>query len=196
MNFKKLFLLLAFASVLTIGCTQNVASNELSANGQQVETSTKTTSQAAVQQEDDDQPPAPPSDEEPVTAKAAVSSNEFVGLWREFSSRMFYDIGGGGAVGSGSGQPLELNSDGTWKFGVSTGKWGVEEIKEEDWTAWQVQAYGPKRKIILENWNKAIASGPVEESEGRIDFFWVIYRVEPPTVSSAGQVQIKYGHAS
>ncbi len=151
--------------------------------------------------DDDDEPPALPSDENKETSinalkESSINPGEFVGLWRAFSSRLFYDAGGGGAVGSGTGQPLEINAEGSWQLSTSAGTWKIENIKEEDWKTWNIDSYGPKRKIVLDNWNSAIASGPVEESDGRVDFFWVIYRAEPPIVSAPGQVQAKYGHAS
>ncbi len=151
---------------------------------------------------DDEELPALPADDEATgnteSANAASLNNpsEFVGLWRAFSSRLFYDVGGGGAVGSGTGKPLEINADGTWQFSTSAGTWAVDDIQPEDWTKWGINAYGPTRKVTLSNWDKGTADGPVEEADGNVDFFWVIYRVGPPTVGSPGQVQAKYGHAS
>ncbi len=121
---------------------------------------------------------------------------ELIGSWRALSSRIFYDIGGGGALGSGTGRPLEINQDGSWQFGTSAGTWAIEEIKENDWKKWNINSYGPKKKIVLDKWNGDSADGPIEESDSKVDFFWVIYKTGPPTVSSKGQVQAKYGHAN
>ncbi|GEM_PF-1523020 len=143
-----------------------------------------------------DQPPLLPSDLSQPGLTSTTTSKEFVGVWRQFSSRMFYDSGGGGALGTPSGVSLELTSDGIWKFSSSTGKWHVETIQDADWKKWGSEPYGPTRKMVLDGWNKDVADGPIEESNGNVDFFWVMYRVGPPTVGSPGQVQVKYGHAS
>lgn len=121
---------------------------------------------------------------------------ELLGLWRVFSSRLFYDVGGSGVVGSGTGHPLEINKDGTWQLSTSAGTWKVQSINEDDWKTWNVPSYGPKRKIVLDKWNGGTGNGPIEESNDGVDFFWIIYRAEPPIVSSSGQVQAKYGHAN
>ncbi|MBI4052723.1 MAG: hypothetical protein HY394_01670 [Candidatus Diapherotrites archaeon] len=210
MKFKNLALLALLALILLAGCTQfPQTAKSADAGGKQ----------AAI--EDSDLPPAPPSDNEEIQAIAedesdappaipseedeipgieagkASQSNpqEFAGSWRALSSRLFYDAGGGGDVGSGTGHRLEINADGTWQFSSSAGKWSVAAIEDADWTKWKVDSYGPARKIVLDNWNGGIADGPIEESDGQVDFIWLIYRAEPPTVSAPGQVQAKYGHA-
>ncbi len=148
----------------------------------------------------DDETPVAPQEKESTDAKIPPQADpvahpkELVGSWRALSSRIFYDIGGGGALGSGTGRPLEINQDGSWQFGTSAGTWEVVEIKVEDWKKWNVSAYGPKKKMVLSKWNKNGADGPIEESDSKVDFFWVIYKAEPPTVSAAGQIQVKYGH--
>ncbi len=121
---------------------------------------------------------------------------KLVGEWRIYSSFMYFDAGGaeGNLNSSVSSRLLKLNSDGGWEFGSSSGKWTVSEITEEDWQNWGVDAYGPARKITLNGWSGSKGDGPIEETEERIDFFWVIYRAEPPVVTRAGQVQTKFGH--
>lgn len=117
---------------------------------------------------------------------------KLVGEWRIYSETIFYDAGGsGGAVPVT--RLLELNSDGTWEFGDSKGSWSVSAVSEKDWVEWGVDSYGPTRKIVLSGWSGGEADGPIEEGEERIDFFWVIYRAEPPLVENPGQVQIKFG---
>src|SRR4030066_1335779 len=117
-----------------------------------------------------------------------------VGLWRVYSERIFYDIGGGGALGIPVTRNLEIISDGTWKFGNSKGTWVISGIIEDDWKKWGIPPYGPKRKITLKGWNDAIADGPVEETERSVDFIWVIYHVMPPLVQNAGTAWLKFGH--
>lgn len=117
-----------------------------------------------------------------------------LGSWRVYSERIYYDIGGGGALGIPTTRRLELLSGGRWKFGDSEGKFTVPEITGEDWARWGVNSYGPSRKIILDGWNGATADGPIEETAGQVDFIWVIYHVEPPTVQNPGTVWLKFGH--
>jgi hypothetical protein len=117
------------------------------------------------------------------------------GSWRVFSSRLFYDRGGAGALGARSYTLLELSEDGSWRYGPSAGSWSVGKATERDWKAWGVEPYGPTRKLILEGWSGTRASGPIEETDGRIDFLWVIYRVEPPRASAPGTVHMKLGAA-
>lgn len=118
---------------------------------------------------------------------------EFVGLWRVYSSRLFYDSGGGGSIGTDSSTKLELQNNGKWNYGSSSGTWKTELINSNDWGKWQIESYGPTRKLILNEWKGSIADGPVEESNN-IDFLWVIYRSEPPLTSAPGTVNMKFGH--
>lgn len=132
-------------------------------------------------------------DQQPLLNKPVDTA--FVGFWRVFSERIFYDIGGAGALGLPVTRNLELSSDGTWSFGDSTGPWEVTEITEEDWARWDIDPYGPTRKITLYNWNDGIGDGPVEESDEIVDFIWVVYHVEPPLVENAGTVWLKFGQS-
>ncbi|MBI3033878.1 LpqN/LpqT family lipoprotein [Candidatus Woesearchaeota archaeon] len=122
-----------------------------------------------------------------------AQASQFSGKWRVYSERIFYDIGGAGALGIPVSRNLEIK-DGSWNFGDSNGKWTVNKITPEDWARWGIESYGPAKKMTLDGWNKGIADGPVEESGGNIDFIWVIYHVEPPQVQNAGTVWIKFGH--
>ncbi len=119
----------------------------------------------------------------------------FVGSWRIFSERIFYDIGGAGSAAVPVTRNLELLKDGTWKFGDSQGTWTLTEITNEDWSRWGINSYGPTRKIILDKWNKATADGPIEETKDYVDFIWAIYHVEPPLVQNAGTIWMKFGHS-
>jgi len=116
------------------------------------------------------------------------------GEWRVYSETLFYDAGGSGGSDSGASttRMLVLKDDGAWEFGSSGGSWYVTSIDPSDWDRWGSAPYGPERKIVLEGWNGDMGDGPVEEYEGGIDFFWVIYRVDAPY---PGTVQMKFGHA-
>ncbi len=152
------------------------------------------------------QPPSPPqriSTQQPASTPAPTASNSaaptndaLVGTWSVYSSRIFYDAGGAGAEGT-SYQTISMSQQGTWDFGGSTGKWSVQPITDADWAKWKVPSYGPKYKMVLEGWNNATADGPIEmdpKVQGYVDFFWTIYRVSPPLVQNAGQIQTKFGH--
>ena len=221
LSFKKVLILLLVLSILLIGCSESSWDTTPDASGENEADdgglSDDETPPAppgdnedgeSISDEDiplppdddnDELPVFPPDDEESIDDKALTASSsansEFIGLWRAFSSRLFYDVGGGGAVGSDTGHPLEINDDGSWQLSTSAGKWRVESIQDGDWKSWGIDAYGPSKKMVLDNWNGKTASGPVEESNGGVDFFWVIYRAEPPVVSAPGQVQAKYGRA-
>lgn len=118
------------------------------------------------------------------------------GKWRAYSEAIYYDNGGSNYLNRATTRQLILDTDGTWEFGASKGKWKIEAITDSDWEKWETSSYGPTRKIVLDGWNDSIGDGPIEESESRIDFLWLIYREEPPTVSPPGQIQIKFGHSN
>ena len=131
----------------------------------------------------------------PLTSCFGDSSNsDLVGKWRTYSSRIFYDIGGGGSWNGLAGHQLELALNGTWNFGTSVGTFSIQIISNSDWKRWNISPYGPKMKIVLSGWNGTRGEGPIEESNGRVDFIWVIYPVVPPLVQNPGTVWIKFGH--
>ena len=132
---------------------------------------------------------------EKAATSVADADPAFVGSWRIFSERIFYDIGGAGSSIVPVTRNLELLKSGTWKFGDSQGTWTVTEITNDDWTRWGVNPYGPTRKMRLDKWNKAVADGPIEENKGYVDFIWVIYHVEPPLVQNPGNIWLKFGHS-
>ncbi len=137
--------------------------------------------------------PVQPAPENPQNNVAANS--EFAGRWRAYSEAIFYDSGGSKYLDRAVTRVLEIKADGTWAFGTSSGTWKVDPVSFADWQKWDTSDYGPTRKMTLNGWNGGVADGPIEETESRVDFIWVIYKEEPPTVSSPGQVQIKFGHA-
>lgn len=122
--------------------------------------------------------------------KAENIDKNLVGSWRPFSEAIFYDNGGNNFITPVS-RRIELSADGTWTFGSSSGTWSVAPISNSDWSTWKVSSYGPNRKILLDGWNKGIASGPIEESSA-IDFFWVIYHSDMSM--GPATIQMKFGH--
>ncbi len=126
----------------------------------------------------------------------AVSLTPFLGRWRVYSARLFYDAGGASGISTPVSRLLTLAANGTWKYGPSTGKWSIQSIKSADWKRWESQAYGPTRKIVFVGWSKGTVDGPIEGAHGRVDFFWMIYHVRPPVVTNSGIVEIKFGHAN
>lgn len=123
------------------------------------------------------------------SSKGSIDS-ALVGSWRPYSEAIYYDSGGNDITTPVS-RYLELKSDGTWAFGSSSGTWSVSSIMSSDWSSWGISSYGPARKIILNNWNKGTATGPLEES-GRVDFIWVVYRYESASLGPA-TIWIKFG---
>lgn len=129
------------------------------------------------------------------SAPGGSDASLFVDNWRVYSSRLYYDMGGGGSLGGTSSRYLELFANGKWQYGSSAGTWSLSAITGSDWKRWGVEAYGPTRKIVLSGWSEGAADGPVEESQGHVDFIWVIYRAVPPTVQAPGSVWLKFGHS-
>lgn len=209
---KKLLLpsLLLLAGLLLLGCIGSQQDGQQKTGGEQATAAAQQTrGELGVFEDDSEEPPGLPSREKggvpalPEDGKtevqaeptSALADGGFEGLWRVFSSRIFYDIGGAGGM-TGTTRTLELDGEGNWAFGSSHGKWSVQPISSGDWEKWGIEPYGPTKKIILEEWNGRGADGPVEESGGNTDFFWAIYPVEPPEVENAGTVQTKFGHAN
>lgn len=120
----------------------------------------------------------------------------FAGAWRVFSATLFFDAGGSTGAGDATtvSRRLQLAANGTWEFGTSRGRWAVAPVAAADWARWGIASYGPTRKVTLQGWAGGDADGPVEEAGGRVDFFWVLYRAAPPTVSAPGIVHMKFGH--
>ncbi len=72
---------------------------------------------------------------------------------------------------------LEIKKDKSWVFGTSQGTWSVMPIEEQDWTKWVLPNSKATHKIIMANWNKKDADGPIELSGGQVRFFEVSYLV-------------------
>jgi hypothetical protein len=136
-----------------------------------------------------------------IAADAGAHPTDFVGSWRVFSERIFYDLGGAGAwtsasAGTATTRLLEIHADGKWDFGSSKGTWEVQPIGPTDWQRWRVKPYGPTRKMVLSHWHGSDDSiGAIEETS-RVNFFWVRYHVEPPLVHKPGTIKMKFGHAA
>lgn len=133
-----------------------------------------------------------------VAGKAAVSAGtvdaSLAGEWRVLSQAIYFDNG----LTSKDAKLvpittlLEVSADGSWKFGSSGGAWSVATIGDSDWTGWQIASYGPTRKIQVSGWSDGTNGGPIEESTGPVDYFWMIY----PYTSDAngpGTVWMKFG---
>jgi hypothetical protein len=129
---------------------------------------------------------------DPVNPSTSAG-NDVAGQWRVLSARIYYDEGGGGDLSNTITHRLDLSSTGTWSFSTSSGSFDLSSIINDDWARWGVNSYGPARKIVLQGWNASSADGPIEESNGNVDYLWVIYRVEPPVVSNAGTIWLKFG---
>ncbi len=123
---------------------------------------------------------------------SAMDRDLLTGEWRVYSQTLFYDAGGSGGADASSSSTtrLRLGSDGTWRFGRSRGTWRVAPTDDDAWERWGVEAYGPEMRVVLDGWGGEGADGPIETDGGRVDFLWVIYRVEEP---SPGTVQMKFG---
>ncbi len=133
-----------------------------------------------------------PASPTPAPAQTSMAP-ELVRKWRVYSQAVYYDSGGHNFLETPATTLLQLNADQTWTFSSSSGTWSAQAIEESDWLKWGVPSYGPTRKLVLVGWNGETNDGPIEESEARVDFMWVIYRVGPPAVSSPAQIQMKFG---
>lgn len=128
----------------------------------------------------------------PATAANGSSSlpSNLQGTWQVGSSAFYYDAGGGGAY-SGGTYALTLSANG-WTYGSSSGSATTSPITSGDWARWNETAYGPTQKLTLDGWNGGTADGPIEaESNGTVDFVWVIYHVQSP---EPGSVWLKFEH--
>jgi len=95
-----------------------------------------------------------------------------------------------GSIGSIEGfHQMELYAD-TWVYEGNYSEWEVEFITDSDWEKWGIEEGLAERKIVLQDWIGGAADGPIDEEEGRMKMFTIIYR----TVDSgkAGQVQLRF----
>lgn len=89
---------------------------------------------------------------------------------------------------------LVLDASGSWQFGSSSGTWGVSDIVDSDWTTWGTSAYGPTRKITLNGWNNSTSTGPIDETNGVVDYLWAIYGYTSDT-NGPGTMWMKFGRS-
>ena len=132
--------------------------------------------------------PNPQTPQPTPTPAAGSLEDALVGTWRNYTDTK-------------STRMLELRADKTWSFGSSNGSWHVEPIQPGDWEPWGMAPeilapYYPTQKIVVEGWNRGTASGPIEEGDLGIDFFFVVYQVGPPIVSRPALAQLKFGRFS
>ncbi|MBI3032702.1 hypothetical protein HYY69_04460 [Candidatus Woesearchaeota archaeon] len=145
------------------------------------------------------QPPQPPLIPTPSPPqKGTLTNQNLAGSWRIYSQAIFYDKGGN-SISPPLSRRFELKSDGTWEWGNSKGTWEIKLIEPEDWKKWSLQSYGPTSKIVFKNWVPGWSDGPIEESQGSVDFMWLIFRGQstkgdaPPDY---GTIQMKLGHST
>jgi hypothetical protein len=125
--------------------------------------------------------------------RSTVQACGLAGDFRVYSSRIDYAAGGAGVMPSTT-RRLTLTGN-RWRFGSSSGTFRVATITAADWKRWGVEKYGPTKKVVFLRWSGTTASGPIEGSARRADFFWLIYAARPPVVRDAGTVWLKLGHA-
>lgn len=131
------------------------------------------------------------NNDDPGSGGTGQPDAKLAGSWRVYSEYLYYDAGGGSTVTPVTTK-LNLNADGTWQFGSSSGTWGVASITSSDWAKWGISPYGTtSRKIVLNNWAGGTADGPIDETSSGVDFIWVVYRVSQP---DPGTVWVKFGH--
>jgi hypothetical protein len=131
-------------------------------------------------------------------ALKAIFTKQLAGSWAVDYSRTFYDDG----VIETRQEPsrsLRIAPNGAWIFGRNTGSWRVEQITPSDRTDWGLSPFGTTHKIVLYGWYSGVVSGPVKidpKRPGKVDSFWLIYRIKPPMVKKPGQVRTKFGNSS
>lgn len=128
---------------------------------------------------------------------SGATDKSLTGDWRVISAVLYYDNGKNtkDVKITLPTRRLTVGEDGKWQFGSSNGAWTVSAIEDADWKGWGIEAYGPTRKIVLNGWSGDTSKGPIEESTGPVDFFWVIYRYTSDT-SGPGTVWMKFGKDS
>lgn len=129
-----------------------------------------------------------------TTTSGGTTDKSLAGDWRVLSAVVYFTNGktSRDVKTTLPTRRLTVGADGSWQFGSSNGTWTVSSIEDADWTSWGVGAYGPTRKLVVNNWSNGTSKGPIEESTGPIDFFWVIY---PYTSDGYGEgtVWMKFG---
>ncbi len=116
--------------------------------------------------------------------------SRLVGTWRQYSARYDYDAGGAAVSDTPLSDNLVIKPDGTWSYGTSKGSISSSKLTPDDTKKWGGMS-DVQIKVVLNGWEKGTAEGPVQESGGRVNFIWVIYRVTSPR---PGTVSLKFGH--
>lgn len=114
------------------------------------------------------------------------------GGWQVLQESICYQAGGCN-VGSNAFDTLNINSDGTWSFGGSSGKWSVSQTTTDDASQWSYALADPSTtttkfpyKITLDGWNGGSATGPLElSSDNIVNFIWLIYPYDKSTIGPA-----------
>ena len=87
---------------------------------------------------------------------------------------------------------MEIKADKTWTFGTLKGTWKALPIEDSDWTKWNVNPYGPRKKIVLDKFGDGEASGPIEVHQGQVSFFWLMYKITNSETGQQSPVQKKF----
>jgi|GEM_PF-6929220 len=84
---------------------------------------------------------------------------------------------------------LEIKEDKSWVFGTSKGTWSVAPIGEKDWDKWILPNSKATHKMMMVNWNKKDADGPIELSGGQVRDFEISYMVGDAAESKRERLQ-------
>ncbi len=114
------------------------------------------------------------------------------GGWQVLQESICYQKGGCN-VGTNAYDTLNINADGSWSFGSSSGKWSVSQTTGDDANKWGYGLADPSQattkfpyKITLDGWDGGSASGPLElSSDGKVNFIWVIYPYDQSNIGPA-----------
>ncbi|MDO8627626.1 MAG: hypothetical protein Q7K42_04125, partial [Candidatus Diapherotrites archaeon] len=113
---------------------------------------------------------------------------KFVGKWRHSSNFTVYDPMNEVTKPSIYSE-LYLCGDNTWDYDSNKGTWEIQNITEADWKNWDINSYGPTRKLILhgkflmDGWSvpeESNTSGPIEKTGETLDYLWVIFESISP----------------
>ncbi len=114
------------------------------------------------------------------------------GGWQVLQESICYQKGGCN-VGTNAYDTLNINADGSWSFGSSSGKWSISQTTSDDANKWGYGLADPSQattkfpyKITLDGWDGGSATGPLElSSDGKVNFIWVIYPYDQSNIGPA-----------